>query len=221
MAETSLARIVQYLIEEEPWIQDALLRGYANISAVARLLKPKIEEILGREVNLSGVITSIKRVRAKYKPSREQLRIISRSTIIIRTNLAKISIEKTKRNLEIARSLSAETPEAFFQVLEGATTLTLIMDQRMLGTVKSKIEGAEVIDEKSDLAAIIIQSPRKIVDTPGCIAIFYNAIARREINIEETISCCTETIIVLKMIDSVKAYGILADLMAGTGKDLA
>jgi len=220
LVELSLAKAVQYLIENDPPIQDAIERGYANFSAIARLLKPKAEELLGRKVTLEGMITSVKRARTKYRPSRKQLRVIAESVITIRTNLAKISLEKTRRNLERARLISAEFPEAFFQILEGTSTLTLITDERIFSRVRLKFEDAEILDERQNLAAVIVQSPKDIVDTPGCIMMFYNAISRRQINIEETISCYTETIIVLKMEDSVKVYSILTDLISDARRKL-
>ena len=220
MVELSLAKAVQYLIENDPPIQDAIERGYANFSAIARLLKPKAEELLGRKVTLEGMITSVKRARTKYRPSRKQLRVIAESVITIRTNLAKISLEKTRRNLERARLISAEFPEAFFQILEGTSTLTLITDERIFSRVRLKFEDAEILDERRNLAAVIVQSPKDIVDTPGCIMMFYNAISRRQINIEETISCYTETIIVLRTEDSVKVYSILADLISDARRSL-
>jgi hypothetical protein len=42
---------------------------------------------------------------------------------------------------------------------------------------------------------------------------FYNAVSRRHINIEETMSCYTETIIVLAMEDVSKAFAALTDLI--------
>ena len=42
----SVARITRNLIESDLGIQDSIARGYANISGIARLLKPKIEKIL-------------------------------------------------------------------------------------------------------------------------------------------------------------------------------
>ena len=216
-----MAKTVQYLIENDPPIQDAIERGYANFSAIARLLKPKAEKLLGRKVTLEGMITSVKRARVKYRPLKEQLRVIAESVITIRTNLAKISLEKTRRNLERARLISAEFPEAFFQVLEGALTLTLITDERIFNRVRLKFEDTEILDERQNLAAVIVQSPKEIVNTPGCIMMFYNAISRRGINIEETISCYTETIIVLKTEDSVKVYSILTDLISDARRRLS
>jgi len=213
LVEMSLSQIVQNLIEKDLAIQDALKRGYGNYSAIARLFKPKVEEILGRKVKLEGLITSVKRARISYKPSLDYLKIIAESIINLRTDVAKISLEKTKRTLEAARKTLARYPEAFLQVLEGATTLTLIVDQRIFDEVRSAFRKEDVLDEKQNLAALIVQSPRGIVDTPGCIVALYIPLSRNRINIEETVSCFTETIIILKMEDVGKAFTLLTDLI--------
>ncbi|MEM2168707.1 MAG: hypothetical protein QXX99_07875 [Candidatus Bathyarchaeia archaeon] len=221
MVKQTLSKVTWDLLKGDPTILEALERGYVNISAVARLLKPRVEEAMGREVKLSGIIMAIRRVRARYRPFMEHIKVIANSVITIRTNLAKISLEKTRRNLEKARLLSIEFPDVFFQVLEGVGTLTLIMDQKVFNDVKPKFREDEIIEEKSNLSAIIIQSPREIIETPNCISEFYNAMSRRRINIEETISCCTETIIVLDTSKLVEAYGTLTDLIEGARKRLS
>ena len=214
----SVSKTVQFLVENDPPIQDALERGYGNFSAIARLLKPKIEEILRRKVTLQGLITAVKRARTLYAPKYEYQQIIAESVINLRTDVAKISVEKTRRNLEKARLVSADFPEVFFQVLEGAGTLTLITDQRIFDQVRAVFREEETLNKRQSLAAIIVQSPRGIVDTPGCIAAFYNSLSRGQINIEETVSCFTETIIVLRMEDAARAFSLLSDLIGNARK---
>jgi len=217
----SLSKIVQFLVENDPPIQDALERGYGNFSAVARLLKPRVEEILGKDVTLEGLITAVKRTSTLYVPKSENQPIIAESVINLRTDVAKISLEKTRRNLEKARLISADFPEAFFQVLEGASTLTLVTDQRVFDQVCSVFKEEDTLQEKQNLAAVIVQSPRGIVDTPGCIAAFYNPLSRGQINIEETVSCFTETVIVLRMEDAARAFSLLSELITNARKTLS
>jgi len=214
LAELSISKIVQLLIENDPPIQDALARGYGNYSAIARILKPKVEEIYGRKVGIAGLITAVKRARVTYTPRTEYRKIVAESRITLRTDVAKISVEKTRRSLEKARLISTDFPEAFFQVLEGATTLTLITDEGIFDEVRSIFMEEEILGERRNLAALIVQSPREIVDTPGCIVAFYNPLSRAHINIEETASCFTETIIVLRMEEAAKAFSILSDLIS-------
>jgi hypothetical protein len=199
-------------------MQDALERGYANYSGIARALKPKAEELLGKKVTIEGLITSVKRAKTSYVPKQDFQKIIANSIINLRTDVAKISLEKTRKNLEKARLVSTDFPEAFFQVLEGATTLTLITDQRIFDEVQAVFRDEEKLEERQNLAAIMVQSPRGIVGTPGCIVAFYNPIARSQINIEETVSCFTETVIVLKIEEAARAFSVLTDLIINARK---
>jgi hypothetical protein len=221
LVEASLSSIVQSLVENDLALQDALERGYANFSAIARLVKPKVEEILGRKVKLEGLITAVKRAKVSYKPRLDYLKIVSESVINLRTDVAKISLEKSRRTIEKARKTLASYPSAFLQVLEGATTLTLIVDQRIFDEFRPAFRREDVLDEKQNLAALIVQSPTQIVDTPGCIVALYLPISRNRINIEETISCFTETIIILKMQDAGKAFNLISDLISDARKMMA
>ena len=62
----SVARITRNLIESDLGIQDSIARDYANISGIARLLKPKIEKMGISEVNEDAIITAVKRIVPKY-----------------------------------------------------------------------------------------------------------------------------------------------------------
>jgi len=75
-------------------IQDALARDYANISAISRMLQPRVTERLGREVNLETIVTSLKRLRGVYTAASEEIRaVIAESVVNVRTNVSKISVE--------------------------------------------------------------------------------------------------------------------------------
>jgi hypothetical protein len=210
----SISKIVQNLIDGDLSLQDALQRDYGNYSAVARLLKPKVEEILGRQIKLESLITSVKRARAGYKPLLGRIaKVVAGSVINIRTDVAKVSVEKTKRNLEKIRKTLVDFPEEFFQVIEGMSAITLVFDQKLFEEICSVFREKDVLDKKQSLAIIIIRSPDEIIGTPGCVLAFYNTVSRRHINIEETMSCFTDTIIVLGMEDVSKAFTALTDLI--------
>jgi len=215
----SVSKTIQHLIDNDLSLQDALQRDYANYSAIARMLRPKVEETLGRKVKLESLITSVKRAEANYKSREEnRTRIIAESVIHLRTDVAKVSVEKTKRNLEMVRKALTNFPGEFLQVLEGVSAITLIFDQKLFDNVYSVFRKEDILDERQNLAAIVVQSPREIIDTPGCAIAFYNPVSRGHINIEETMSCFTDTILVLRMKDVGKAFATLTDLIAEARK---
>jgi hypothetical protein len=215
----SISKIIQNLIDGDLSLQDALQRDYGNYSAIARMLKPRVEEILGRHVKLESLITSVKRTKVGYKPLRGRIaKVVAGSVINIRTDVAKVSVEKTKRNLEKIRKTLVDFPEEFFQVIEGMSAITLVFDQKLFDEICSMFREKDVLDKKQNLATIIIRSLDEIIHTPGCVLAFYNTVSRRHINIEETMSCFTDTIIVLGMEDVSKAFAALTDLIAEARK---
>ena len=210
----SVSKTVQKLIDEDLSLQDALQRDYGNYSAIARMLMPKITETADNEVNLESVITAVKRAKINYTILQGKItQVVAGSILNIRTDMAKVSVEKTKPNLEKIRKTLATFHGDFLQVIEGNAIVTLISDLNSFSTISSIFAKKDVIDQKQNLATVIIRSPDEITSTSGCVQAFYNAISRRHINIEETMSCYTETIIVLAMEDVSKAFAALTDLI--------
>ena len=220
MVKQTISRAVKEAVDRDLSIQDSLQYRYGNISAIARLIGPKVEASVNHKVNIESLITSIKRIRGDYKaPPADVTRIISGSMINVRTDIAKISIENTKRSLETVRKMLAVNQEEFIQVSESISAITLIIDQRMIEKIITPFNGDVILEKEINLAAIIINSPETIVKTPGCLTAFYNQVSRRHVNIEDTVSCFTDTIIVVRMKDVGQAFAALTDLISEARKN--
>tara|TARA_Y100000294_G_scaffold157902_1_gene159800 strand:+ start:209 stop:895 length:687 start_codon:yes stop_codon:yes gene_type:complete len=220
LVKQTISRAVKEAVDRDLSIQDSLQYRYGNISAIARLIGPKVEASVNHKVNIESLITSIKRIRGDYKaPPVDVTRIISGSMINVRTDIAKISIENTKRSLETVRKMLAVNQEEFIQVSESISAITLIIDQRMIENIIAPLNGDVILEKEINLAAIIINSPETIVKTPGCLTAFYNQVSRRHVNIEDTVSCFTDTIIVVKMKDVGQAFAALTDLISESRKN--
>jgi aspartokinase len=210
----TISELVRDFVESDFSVQDSITRGYANLSAVARLVKPYVEQKLSRRVKIESIIAPLKRMRQSYtKLDTRTKGVIAGSVLNVRTHVSKISIERTKKTLSSLSTILSNYHESLIQVSESISTITLIFDQRIHNEIKKVIPSSEVLEEGDDYAAIIVQSPREIVGTPGCIAVFYNQLARRHINIEDTVSCFTDTIIVVKMDSAPAAFNALTELI--------
>ncbi|MDI9643835.1 MAG: hypothetical protein QFX35_01300 [Candidatus Verstraetearchaeota archaeon] len=211
----SVSKVVQELIDQDPPLQDAMRRGYANYSSVARMLSPKVSEVLGRKVKLAGITTSVRRARLGAQDGIFGVnRVVAGSILNVRTDVAKLSVQKSERTLKALQGLLEKFWNDFLQILVGSTSITIILDQRMVGSISPRFDQSEVLDRKENLAALMIQSPGEIIDTPGCISAFYSALSRIGVNIEETVSCFTDTIVVISTGDVAKALSCLTDLIS-------
>ncbi|MFW6117176.1 MAG: hypothetical protein ACOC6G_01150 [Thermoproteota archaeon] len=218
----SISKTVQTLINNDLPLQDALRKGYGNYSAIARMLQDKVSNKLGQDVKLESIITAVKRVTVPAASHTEDINaVVAESVINIRTDVTKISVEKTKRNLEKIRTTVSNLSGEFFHMIEGVSAVTLIFDQKILDQVESTFSQTEILDKRKKLAAVILRSPTELVSTPGCLLTFVNAISRRDINIEETMSCFKDTIFLLAMDDVSRAFAALTDLISEARKRLA
>ena len=210
----SVSSAVREEVDLDLSVQDALARNYVNLSGLSRMLVPKVAARLGGRVKNESVITALKRLRGSYLPPTPEVgRVIAGSVVNVRTHVSKISVEKTKKTLRIVSAMLSTHQEDFIQVSESLSAITLIFDQRLHKSVRRELAGAEVLEEGDDCAAITVQSPDEIITTPGCLIALYNQLSRRHINVEDTVSCHTDTIIVVKMREVGRAFEALTELI--------
>lgn len=219
VSDKSITNAVKEVVNNDLSFQDSLQRDYCNISALARIVKPQIDQMLGRNTSLESIVTALKRSRRDYDvPERPIAAILAGSTVSVKTDVAKLSAAKSKRNIEkIAKSLT-QNVDNFISVSESIMSITLIFDDALLDDVKAMFGQHDVLEVEDDLAAIIVHSPEEIIKTPGCAIAFYNQLARRHINIEDTVSVYTDTIMLVRMDQVGKAFNALTDLISGSRK---
>ncbi|MEM2856774.1 MAG: hypothetical protein QW416_06710 [Candidatus Nitrosocaldaceae archaeon] len=219
MANT-ISEVVKSIIDNDLSFQDALERGYSNLSAMARLIKPKVDMIMNYDVKIDSIVTSLKRLKATYNITTKDVEeIVANSKIILKTDVAKISLIKSKGIVEKVTKPLAEHYDAFISVSQGVDSITMIFDHVILEKMKTLfIE--DVLEVQNNLAAIIVKSPASIIKTPACALVFYNQLGKRHINIEDTISCYTDTIMLVDMDDVAKAFNILSELIRSTRDNL-
>lgn len=213
--ELSVSTAVREAIDSDLSFQDAIARDYVNLSKLARMIRPAVEHRIDRKVgSIESIVTSLKRLRESCRPTTTDVgRVIGGSVLNVRTHVSKLSVEKTRRTLELVGKMLYEHREEFIQVSESISAITLIFDQRLHKRVRSEMARTAILEEGDFYAAIIVQSPPDIISTPGCVMSFYNQLARRHVNIEDTVSCHTDTIIVVRMGDVGRAFETLTELI--------
>ncbi|HEY7572621.1 MAG TPA: hypothetical protein VH796_14745 [Nitrososphaeraceae archaeon] len=215
VGKKSITNIVNDIIATDLSYQDCLQNDYCNFSGLSRVIKPEIERSLEKEVNLESVVTAIKRARRFYYIHEQTISsIISESTISVKTDVAKISTARSKRTVERVAKALTRNVNSFLSVSESLSSITLVFDDKLIDSVKEIFTHYDILEIDEDLAAIIVHSPEKIIKTPGCAIAFYNQISRRHINIEDTSSCHTDTIIVVKMNDVGRAFDAITMLIS-------
>ena len=217
--QKSITETVREIVSSDLSFQDSLQRDYCNISALARIIKPQIDSMLGKDTSIESIITALKRSRYDYDVRQKPIAsILAASTITVNTDVAKVSARKSKKTIEKVAKAMIENVGNFISISESLMSITLVFDDLLLQDVKVMFASDDILEIENGLAAIIVQSPEEIIKTPGCAIAFYNQLARRHINIEDTVSCYTDTIVLVKMEQVGKAFNALTDLISNSRK---
>ena len=217
--EKSITETVREIVSSDLSFQDSLQRDYCNISALARIMKPQIDHMLSKNTSIESIITALKRSRYGYDVRQKPIAsILAASTISVNTDVAKVSARKSKKTIEKVAKAMIQGVGNFISISESIMSITLVFDDLLLQDVKVMFASDDILEIENGLAAIIVQSPEDIIKTPGCAIAFYNQLARRHINIEDTVSCYTDTIVLVKMEQVGKAFNALTDLISNSRK---
>jgi len=220
--KTTVSAVVREIVRSDPWIRDALERNYGNITAISRLIMGQVQERVGNKVALSSVVTAVKRTRASIPHlARNVGEIVAKSVVSVRTHVAKLCLAKSKRNLEMVGGLLIKYKEDLMQVSESTSAITLIVNQTRFDEIRSMVHEQAILDESKDLAAIIVHSPEAIISTPMCAVSFYSAVSRAGVNMEDTVSCYTDTIMVVKMSDVAKSFASVTEMINTARREMA
>ena len=93
----TIAHLVEKIIEQKPFLQEALSRGIVNNAALAEELKPQIEKELKKEVKFSAVNMAIRRLSEKLERTFiKKAKFEKDSDITIKSDLIEITIYKTE-----------------------------------------------------------------------------------------------------------------------------
>ena len=217
--QKSITETVREIVSSDLSFQDSLQRDYCNISALARIMKPQIDHMLSKNTSIESIITALKRSRYDYDVRQKPIAsILAASTITVNTDVAKVSARKSKKTIEKVAKAMIQGVGNFISISQSIMSITLVFDDLLLQDVKVMFASDDILEIENGPAAIIVQSPEDIIKTPGCAIAFYNQLARRHINVEDTVSCYTDTIVLVKMEQVGKAFNALTDLISNSRK---
>ncbi len=217
-----LSKVIERLINQSPFIQEAISEGLINISSLARKLNPEISKVTGKEVSDSAIIMAIKRMPpgTNQKIERRIKNFMADlGDLIVRSNLVKstfnnyvgISQDQAKFLTQIK-----DISDNFYTVSRGVAETTIITNEQFKGQITSIFNQSQLISESSDLSSITMKLPPVNSEISGVYYYLLKKLAWEGINLAEVISTTNEFTIVVDTKIVSKAFTVLMDLKTET-----
>ncbi|MCX6778382.1 MAG: hypothetical protein NT157_05880 [Candidatus Micrarchaeota archaeon] len=199
MPAPSTTELTGEYISEHPSIADCLKKGVVNYSKLSRRIAKELG--IEKQTSLDAILIACRRYSAKYRnelvAEEVMLNILRKSELEIKN---KVVVAIVSRKIYMGSLMDIEKKirksADFFYAIEGKNYFTVIIPEKYLEEFNQLFEG-EIRKVAKDLAMVTIKSPEEMESTPGVVAYIYSRLGEHGINIVETMSCWTDTILVL------------------------
>ncbi|MET1102348.1 MAG: ACT domain-containing protein, partial [Pyrodictiaceae archaeon] len=203
----SIAKAVEEIVQESPIILECILKGIVNYSKLAKLLEEAVTERTGKASTAAikmALVRLAEKIQRSYESTEEMvLNVFAKTTMSLQTDITVIVIERERVLPRLKEIIELLERARFFQILQGHRVFTLIVSSEDAKKIIDLI-GAERAEVLEGQAAILLMSPKSIVETPGVIAYLTLILTLNGINITELVSCHNDTLIVVSTKDSIR-----------------
>jgi hypothetical protein len=217
----SIGKITEELINKSPFLREAMTDDLINISALARKLKPEIEELTGKEVKEGAIVMAIKRMtpglyhRLNVKITNVMGEL---GDFLVRSNLSDFTFENSEslktKQADLIHEINKEN-DSFFTLCKGVSETTFIVNTQHDDLIKRMFGGEKLKSHTQDLASVTVKLPMVNTEIYGIYYYILKHLAWEGINIVELVSTSNEFTIVVKQDDVDKAFKILMQIKRG------
>ncbi|MEM3525973.1 MAG: ACT domain-containing protein [Candidatus Jordarchaeaceae archaeon] len=222
----SIAEAARLIVSGKPSILDGMRQGVINFSALAEMIKEQVMEIVGRKsVNVDSIKMALMRYAEELKSKQQFLErqiaeVTANSVLELKNNVAVLTINQKGFIIRLDQILNSLDSFRFLQLTQGTETFTVVTDLQSKEKIVKVVGKSNIVLEIDDQSAIVIVSPKQIIDVPGVIAYITDLLSSNGINITQIISCYTDTLLIVDRKDALKAYQILENKILSLRKIL-
>ena len=211
-SKESFAEIARAYIDTHPSIKDCVSKGLVSYSSLARLIMKDLK-IDNEEALMIACRRYADRLSVPSDHEKDILKILRDSRLEMRTKICIITAKNDWTVLHKMDNLFKDlwNENSIMQVVQSASAVTIIADRSLKNRITDTVGRFNVIKIREDLVEIAVKSPERIVNTSGVIAYLITNLSDAGINIEETVSCHTDTIFIVKESDMINAYSVLTE----------
>jgi hypothetical protein len=216
----TVPEVVERIVIRAPFFEEGLRDGLLNLSAVARWLRPEVEQRLAHEVSEAAIVMGLRRLAARLRRRARPLGNVLRNIgdLTLRSDLVEFTFQTSATILDRKRQLldvMAKRRDTFVAITQGVSEVTLIVSRSAASDVARLFAREREVARLGELSSITVRLPEKAVGIPGVHYSILKQLAWHDINVVEVVSTYTELSIVLANADVDRAFVVLKGFLWG------
>ncbi len=217
----SIAEAVRIVVSRHPSILDCLRLNIGNYSSIGRKIYDEVVEALGgRYPSLYAIKIALKRyaeyLNRNISSYEGRIKDILRNSQLEMINDVTVYTLRSKEFFRKMGTILEKISEGhFIQVTQGRRSITIVADRIASSEISKYINESDILDVMNNQSAIIIVSPKDIIEVPGVVNYITSLLFYEGINITQIISSYIDTIVIVDRRDSLRTYQVLEKEIRG------
>ncbi len=214
----TISAVVENYIKKKPFLQSALAQGIINLTSLSRLVKPEVEEELGKEVRNGAIVMALKRLSddLEFRATHRILKVLKNiGEITVRSSLTDFTFLVSESILENQSRLLEEVnknKDVFYTSSRGVNELNIVVSNTLEDTVEELFKDERCTQKASNLSSITVKLPAENVSVPGIYYFIFQRLAWEGIVLYEVISTTNEFTILVNDDQVESAFKTIKDL---------
>ncbi len=213
----TISQITEEIISRSPFLSEVLYEDVANISGIARQIRPQIEKKLLEKVSIEAVAMALRRIKRKIKPPISDEEILKDTkNISVRSNLIEFVFPNSPDIIRIHQEIlkiTEKKKDSFFNISTGYLESIIVMSSELEKDVDKILKNQKSVMKIKDLSSITMKFSDKLtLATPGVYYVVLKALAWNGISAIEVASIGWELNMLFKNDTVDRAFSVIKSL---------
>ncbi|WP_149274447.1 aspartate kinase [Pareuzebyella sediminis] len=194
----TISSVVEQYIKKKPFLQSALAQGIINLTSLSRIVKPEIEEEIGKEIRNGAIVMALKRLSddLEFRATHKIIKVLKNiGEITVRSSLTDFTFLVSESVLENQAQLLDEVnrnKDVFYTSSRGVNELNIVVSNSLDSTVETLFKEEKCTQKAENLSSITVKLPAENVSVPGIYYFIFQRLAWEGIVLYEVISTTNE-----------------------------
>ncbi|WP_027077197.1 aspartate kinase [Maribacter antarcticus] len=214
----TISSVVEQYIKKKPFLQSALAQGIINLTSLSRIVKPEIEEELGKDIRNGAIVMALKRLSddLEFRATHKIIKVLKNiGEITVRSSLTDYTFLASDNILVQQAKLLEEVnnkQDVFYTSSRGVNEINIVISNVMDATVERLFTDERCTQKAEELSSITVKLPAENVSVPGIYYFIFQRLAWEGIVLYEVISTTNEFTILVNEEQVDIAFKTIKDL---------
>lgn len=199
----TISSVVEHYIKKKPFLQSALAQGIINLTSLSRLIKPEIQEELGKDIRNGAIVMALKRLSddLEFRATHKIIKVLKNiGEITVRSSLTDFTFLVSDSILQNQTEFLEEVnknKDVFYTSSRGVNELNIVVSNSLDSIIEALFKKEKCTQKAENLSSITVKLPAENVSVPGIYYFIFQRLAWEGIVLYEVISTTNEFTIIV------------------------